>query len=297
MQQHKGLIRKAAEFIFKADALYITAGAGFGVDSGLPDFRGTEGFYEEYPPMKKLGLSFIDCANPDWFFTDPSFAWGFYGHRLDLYRKLIPHEGFHILRKLCDKKPYGGFVFTSNVDGQFQKAGFDENQIYECHGSIHYMQCANSCRQSNEDFEDGIWSAAEFIPEVDPETFQMHEFKLPQCPSCKNSISRPNILMFGDWNWNHERAQKQDKHLQRWFTKLNKKAANVAVIEIGAGQTVPTVRMESENIAKRPQGGSLIRINMHESDINPHRVKDAVSMPMGALEALQAIQCEIEAMN
>jgi len=294
--KHADLIRKAAEFIYKADAIYITAGAGFGVDSGLPDFRGDEGFYKAYPPMEKLGLSFIDCANPDWFYADPSFAWGFYGHRLGLYRETVPHEGFHILRRLCEMKKYGGFVFTSNVDGQFQKAGFGKDQVYECHGSIHYMQCSASCTQSLQMFKDGIWSADDFIPEVDPETFQMEEEKLPKCPACKSHISRPNILMFGDWHWNHERCSEQNKNLQIWFQELNKKDARVAVIELGAGQTVPTVRMESENVAKR-KGGSLTRINVRESEINPYRVENGISLPLGALEALEAINDEIKVLN
>merc|ERR550534_808461 len=97
-------ISSAVQAIKNADAIYITAGAGMGVDSGLPDFRGNEGFWNAYPPMKKLGLSFIECANPEWFFHDPEFAWGFYGHRLNLYRETNPHEGFQILLKWCKEK-------------------------------------------------------------------------------------------------------------------------------------------------------------------------------------------------
>ena len=50
-------VRQAAEAIRAADALLITAGAGMGVDSGLPDFRGTQGFWRSYPVVGKLGLS------------------------------------------------------------------------------------------------------------------------------------------------------------------------------------------------------------------------------------------------
>ncbi|NOZ79257.1 MAG: NAD-dependent protein deacetylase, partial [Acidobacteria bacterium] len=41
----------ATEVLVAADALLITAGAGMGVDSGLPDFRGPEGFWDTYPPF------------------------------------------------------------------------------------------------------------------------------------------------------------------------------------------------------------------------------------------------------
>ena len=60
-------IQKAKQIIKDAEAILITAGAGMGVDSGLPDFRGNEGFWKAYPPIKKLGLDFADMANPKWF--------------------------------------------------------------------------------------------------------------------------------------------------------------------------------------------------------------------------------------
>ena len=73
-----------AEHLKQADGLLITAGAGMGVDSGLPDFRGDQGFWKAYPPLKHLGKNFVDMATPELFYTDPKLAWGFYGLRLTL---------------------------------------------------------------------------------------------------------------------------------------------------------------------------------------------------------------------
>ena len=73
-------LQRAAEALRQADALLITAGAGMGVDSGLPDFRGREGFWRAYPTVAKLGLSFEEMANPHWFAENPELAWAFYGH-------------------------------------------------------------------------------------------------------------------------------------------------------------------------------------------------------------------------
>ena len=80
-----------------ADAILVGAGAGMGVDSGLPDFRGKSGFWKAYPPLAKMGIEFEEMANPYWFTKNPSLAWGFYGHRLNLYQKTKPHCGFNIL--------------------------------------------------------------------------------------------------------------------------------------------------------------------------------------------------------
>jgi NAD-dependent SIR2 family protein deacetylase len=116
-----------------------------GVDSGLPDFRGNEGFWKAYPPIKKLRLSFSQMANPSWFDVNPSLAWAFYGHRLNLYRNTIPHDGFKILLNMVKTKMENYFIFTSNVDGQFTKAGFDTDKMLEVTGSIHHLQCSKNC--------------------------------------------------------------------------------------------------------------------------------------------------------
>src|SRR5437764_15011346 len=97
------LLEKAADAVRSAEALIIGAGAGMVVDSGLPDFRGNEGFWKAYPPYAHLGLSFAEMANPRWFRTDPAMAWGFYGHRMNLYRATSPHEGFAILKRWADR--------------------------------------------------------------------------------------------------------------------------------------------------------------------------------------------------
>ena len=125
----------AARLIEAADGLMITAGAGLGVDSGLPDFRGNTGFWRAYPALADARIAFEEIACPDAFVRTPTLAWGFYGHRLNLYRHTVPHRGFAILQAIGARLARGAFVFTSNVDGQFQQAGFDEAQICEVHGS------------------------------------------------------------------------------------------------------------------------------------------------------------------
>ena len=263
-------VEKAVGYIREADALLVCAGAGMGVDSGLPDFRGNQGFWKAYPPFAKLGYSFIDMANPHWFDRDPHMAWGFYGHRLNLYRQTVPHKGFEILLNWGREKTGGYFVFTSNVDGQFQKAGFDEDQVIECHGSIHHLQCSGSCSNS-------IWSARGIEVTVDEETMNAGE-PLPLCPAC-GQTARPNILMFGDWGWISRRTEQQQHQYHQWLNQ-NKKGS-IVIIECGAGTGVPTVRITSENIVSR-DNAQLIRINVRE----PHVPYGQTGLSIGALDAL-----------
>ena len=119
-------LERAAIAIGQADALLIGAGAGMGVDSGLPDFRGPEGFWRAYPPYAKLGLRFEEMASPDHFESDPPLGWGFYGHRTNLYRQTRPHEGFAILGRWADRMEHGGFVFKFllNKSGELIEIGY-----------------------------------------------------------------------------------------------------------------------------------------------------------------------------
>lgn len=268
-------IDKARELISDADAILITAGAGMGVDSGLPDFRGNEGFWQAYPVAKARGLSFEELANPTWFESDPALAWVFYGHRLNLYRETIPHEGFALLRELCRSKRDDYFVVTSNVDGQFQKAGFDNNKICEIHGSIHHLQCTDTKCEN-------IWSANEVKISVDMDSFQASD-PLPLCPEC-GAIARPNILMFGDWDWLSSRTYAQTDRFDRWKKEVASEKIKVAVIEIGAGTAIPSIRRMSEAAAKQFHT-PLIRINPREAD----GLLGMIKLPMGGLEGIRQI--------
>lgn len=236
-------LSRARAWLAAADGLLITAGAGMGIDSGLPDFRGPGGFWQVYPALGRARIAFETIANPAAFDRDPELAWGFYGHRLELYRRTVPHAGFAQLLALGQELKHGVQVFTSNVDGQFQKAGFAADRVCEVHGSIHHLQCAAGCSER-------IWGTDDFLPEVDAEACRLLN-EAPTCPHC-GALARPNILMFGDGGWVEWRTALQYRRLQEWLAAVDRPLC----IEIGAGTHIPTVRRFSEQ-----HGWRLIRIN------------------------------------
>lgn len=260
--------RLAAQIIQQADGLLITAGAGMGVDSGLPDFRGNDGLWKAYPALKQANLSFTKIANPQAFADTPELAWGFYGHRLQLYRDTVPHTGFEILRHWTENKARGAFIFTSNVDGQFQKAGFDEARIAECHGSIHHLQCSEPCNSM-------IRPAHALAVNVDEEQC-LYRSALPRCPQC-GALLRPNILMFDDYAWLSSRTDYQIERMREWLSCVD----NLAIIEIGAGSAIPTVRNVGEQLQQ-----PIIRINPRDYQVRNRR---CVGLPVSALEGLNMI--------
>jgi len=269
-------LRHAAELIEQADLLVIAAGAGMGVDSGLPDFRGREGFWRAYPALAAAGIDFYAAASPERFASAPRQAWGFYGHRLKLYRETRPHAGFEILRRWGERSDGGALVYTSNVDGQFQRAGFAEAQVWECHGSLLHLQCSRPCSAD-------VWSAEGFVPEVDVQRCELLG-ELPLCPRC-GALARPNVLMFGDAAWidARERIQAQD------LTPRLAAARRPLVIELGAGTAVPSVRMFGQQVLLRLRG-RMLRINPREAQVASSL---DLGLACGALEALQALDARL----
>jgi NAD-dependent SIR2 family protein deacetylase len=263
--------QRAAAAIQGAKALVITAGAGMGVDSGLPDFRGDRGFWNAYPMYERLGISFVGAANPAHFERDPAFGWGFYGHRTNLYRETVPHGGFALLREWIGLFGLEWFVVTSNVDGQFQKAEFAAENILEVHGSIHHLQCIRPCSQA-------IWENRETIP-VDFATMRARH--IPKCIHC-GATARPNILMFGDWSWIADRTARQERNFDEFVT--DHRDSPLVVIEMGAGTAIPTIRHTSEQLS-RGAAVTVVRINPREGQIAPPHI----SLPCGALEGLSGI--------
>jgi len=179
----KNDLNYAVELIHKADGILITAGAGMSVDSGLPDFRSVGGFWNAYPMFKGRNINFEDIATPLAYETHQELAYWFYGHRLSQYRATSPHEGYQILKRWAESKPHGYFVFTSNVDGHFQKAGFEEGRVYEVHGTLERLQCAHNC------------------------------------PYCQR-LARQNVLMFDDYFYSSNYQNLKRNKLDLWLKEV-----------------------------------------------------------------------------
>lgn len=148
--------------------------------------------------------------------------------RLMLYRETVPRDRFDILPAIAQRLPRGCAVYTSNVDGQVQKAGFAEEWILECHGSIHQLQCLNQCT-------DAVWSAAGFKPDVDAQRCRLMSAP-PVCPMC-GGIARPNILMSDDWEWTGTRVVREAGPVPKDGVSLSMNALDALRAISGAAQT------------------------------------------------------------
>lgn len=263
--------------------LVVTAGTGMCVDSNIGDIFSTT-FWATHDPLVQRGLKFEQCANLKHFNDEPAFSWGFYAHLYSLYTQSAPHHGYSILKQWADRARHGYFVFTSNVDGHFQKAGFSEDRVIECHGSIHNLQCLQNC-------SDETWPIQELNLQVDPITW----VAVPPLPACRNcgGLARPNLMMFRDWGWLDMKTDEKEKAFRSELSRLKRQPDfRLCIVELGAGVRIPTVRDFSDGLLQQFQTSKLIRINpitVSEDDRNPR----IITLHDGALRVLEAL-AEVE---
>ncbi|CAE7176797.1 NAD-dependent protein deacylase [Symbiodinium microadriaticum] len=292
-------VEAAAEAVASCDALIFTAGAGMGVDCGLPDFRGSSGLFKD----RDVAMTYEEMSDDKWFAEDPLFAWGINYTQLSMYRHTQPHEGYAVLLRWATTlgKPY--YVWTSNIDGMFEKVGFSPEKVVTCHGDLHHLQCTKDrrkCRGLREDRSDEVWPAA-VIPdgldtEIDPGGLRFRDavhlerdcFKCPRC----GSLARPNVWFCHDKNYNASTdALVRGDAYNQWLWKLHENKAAIVVVECGGGLAIPSVRVQGEDaVDGGGKGSRLIRINPVHCKVPP---TNGIGIPMGSMQGLKLLDAAL----
>ena len=125
-------IEKLSEIISQSDNIVFFGGAGVSTESNIPDFRSTDGLYNQqykYPPETMLSHSFY-AAHTEEFFD-------FYRKKM-LFPNAEPNRAHLALAQLEQIGKLKAIV-TQNIDGLHQKAG--SKRVYELHGSVHRNYC------------------------------------------------------------------------------------------------------------------------------------------------------------
>ena len=195
------MYEQAAHALLNADFVLIAAGAGFSADSGLPVYKDVANL----PAYRDAGLDYGDLCVPQWARRDPTLFFGFWGSCYNNYFDASPHDGYgilhrwthdvvgrHLLRRGASATgggaemggPPTSFVYTSNVDCFFRRAGWDESQMLEIHGNISRWQCSLPCRTSLLAPRRAVWT----LPpshrfEVDPDTM-----RAPVCKAAEAAV-------------------------------------------------------------------------------------------------------------
>lgn len=162
-----------------ARRVVVFSGAGISAESGVPTFRGEEGLWRTFDPMR--------LATPEAFARDPVGVWAWYRWRRHRVRQCAPNAGHLALVGLAERVQRLQIV-TQNVDGLHVRAG--SNDVITLHGELFETRCSR-CR----------WRTLQVDPEpeealVVPDS-QSADPPAPRCPHC-GSLSRPGVVWFGE---------------------------------------------------------------------------------------------------
>lgn len=144
--------------------IVFVTGAGISQKSGIPTFRGNDGLWRNYDPMK---LATINA-----FYENPKLVWEWYNERRNNIFQAQVNLGHKVIAEL--EKYAQVVVLTQNIDGLHKKAG--SSNVLELHGSIVKIKC----------------SVCDYNEEVLTEIFTFP-------PLCKcGNILRPDVVWFGE---------------------------------------------------------------------------------------------------
>lgn len=162
-------IKKLADMMEDAD-VYAFTGAGISTESGIPDFRGPEGLWDQVDPMEYVSREALH--------QHPRKLWGFLKETVNTVEDAEPNTGHRALAELEAEGAIEG-VITQNIDGLHRAAG--SKNVMEVHGHLRTAQCTDCGHE---------------IP-LDEAFDQLDADEIPTCEKCGGMI-RPDVVLFGD---------------------------------------------------------------------------------------------------
>jgi len=224
----------------------VLTGAGISAESGVPTFRGKEGYWtvgsRHYMPE--------EMATQTMFQRDPDAVWAWYLYRRGVCRGAAPnaaHEAIAALQACAQSPDETPLLVTQNVDGLHRRAGSPDARTYTIHGNIDDMRCAVACSAH-------VYPIPEAVGAFERATFLDDQTRaLLTCPRC-GAPARPHVLWFDEC---------YDETLFRFESSLQ--AARRATLLITVGSTGRT-NLPNHVVATAARSGAThIDVNIDDN--------------------------------
>jgi NAD-dependent deacetylase len=220
----------------------LLTGAGVSAASGIPTFRGPEGYWTVGSTVYRPE----ELATSAAFRRDPDEVWAWYLHRLGVCRAAQPNPAHAAAVRLEAALGDRFVLITQNVDGLHRRAGSSAARTYEVHGDIGLMRCAAACSVDLVPVPDDVAPLEPGEPLTEAHRTQL------RCPGC-GGPARPHVLWFDE---------SYDEAHYRFASSLA--AAGAASLLITAGTSGAT------NLPNLVVGEAL-RAGAALLDVNPDR--------------------------
>lgn len=249
------MLNRAKQLIDRADTVLIGAGAGLSAAAGLR-YSGPKFEHDFADFIRRYGITDLYSSSFYPFRTEEE-RWACWARHIQTIR--YEPEALPLYRKLLElvsEKEY--FVITTNVDGQFRKAGFSPERLFEVQGDYGLNQCQHGCH-------DILYNNESLVRRMVDATrdCRIPSQLVPVCPRCGGRMEvhvRKDEYFVQDAAWHaaHER------YLQ--FVRSFRQRKSVVLLELGVGFNTPTIiRYPFELMAESYPNATLIRINKSET--------------------------------
>lgn len=222
-------MERLREALDSADAVVIGAGAGLSASAGLT-YSG-ERFEKNFGDFQeKYGIRDIYSGGFYPFETLEEY-WAWWSRHIMVNRyERAPKPVYDDLLKLVENKDY--FVLTTNVDHQFQLAGFDKKRLFYTQGDYGLWQCSQPCHQETYDNEETVRQMV-----VEQRDMKVPAKLIPRCPVCGRPMTmnlRCDSTFVQDEGWYDAQARYQAFLSER-------EGAQVLFLELGVGMNTPVI--------------------------------------------------------
>lgn len=266
-------IMQAADMIQKADYVLMGAGAGLSTAAGAV-YGGTwfEKNFKEFKEKYGNGPYMQDMYSAGFHpYPDEESFWGYWSKQailggIDLDVTPLYKD---ILKLLKDKRT---FCLSTNADGQFQKAGYKEEQIFCTQGDYFHIQCQKACHQRT-------YNAVKLFKQMDQarKSCQIPTYMVPKCPICGGPMTmnlRCDQYFVQDEAW-----YQAEKRFGDFLNEALKSQKKLLLLELGVGFNTPTIiRFPFEKLVKENKQVNLIRLNLNEAVIPESIEQQAVGI-------------------
>ncbi len=218
--------------------------AGLSAESGIPTFRGKDGYWvsgsKNYKAEEIGTFRMFTLASEE--------VWKWFLYRKSVTEKASPNESHLLLREIEESLGTNFALISQNVDSLHRKAGSSEEQTYLIHGDFDFVRCGEECSKELYPFPKEI-----NLLDRDKDTITGSEWKALRCPKCNEDL-RPHVLWFDEYY--DERYFKKDSVL-----KISKHTGLLFVIGTSGATILP--QMIAKNVLAK--GGMIVEVNIEES--------------------------------
>src|SRR5512142_1067203 len=166
-------------------AVVVLTGAGISAESGIPTFRGAEGYWvvgsRNYMPQ--------EMATNEMFGRAPDEVWRWYLYRFGVCKDARPNAGHDALVRLERALGDRFTLVTQNIDGLHRRAG--SRRVFCIHGDVAWVRCARECGA-------GLLDLPPFPPRTKDQPFTDEDRRKLTCPRCGGWL-RPHVLWFDEY--------------------------------------------------------------------------------------------------